>query len=130
MTRLRSILFIIVTESLPIDLRGRACIGMAEMPRLVPSTKKSNAGKNNMSELGRDDMRIGLAVEFILDLLTENMTKLRKRKYVVETCSEVWRISGAVLYTEHTDILKAWNALEKMKKIVHLPDTLSLISSD
>ena len=48
--------------------------GAAEVT--VPSTKKSNAGKNNfMSDaLGRHEYQ--LAVEFILELLTESMIKL------------------------------------------------------
>ena len=41
-----------------------------------------------------------LAVEIILELLTENMIKLRTRKRVVETDSEAWGSSSAVLYLE------------------------------
>ena len=58
--------------------------GAAEVT--VPSTKKSNAGKNNfMSDaLGRHEYQ--LAVEFILELLTESY----EQGSVVETGSEVW----------------------------------------
>ena len=43
----------------------------AEIP--VPSMKKSNAGKNNMSDALDRRHEYRLAVKFILELLTENI---------------------------------------------------------
>ena len=52
----------------------------------VPSTKKSNAGKNNMRDVLGRRHEYRLAVEFILELLTENTMNKE-----VETGSEVRR---------------------------------------
>jgi hypothetical protein len=45
---------------------------VSTLPEAVPSMKKSNAGKNNMSDALGKRHEYRLAVEFILELLTEN----------------------------------------------------------
>jgi hypothetical protein len=64
----------------------------ADVP--VPSTKKSNASKNNMGDaLGRRH-EYQLAVEFILELLTEN---------TINKCvAEVWQGMAGVLALFYT----------------------------